>query len=125
MSKRRAVTTHRPAAKVKKRRGVGSRTITVLDSDEDSLPTTTGEFARVTKTRVGTSGKAERVVMGCIPIVEVEEVDVHAPLEENADAPMGTVTVTKNIVRKVPAKRQRKKANDSVSVLTFQTLWRC
>ena len=114
MSKREGLArTH--LTRVKKRNGVGSRTITVLDSDEeDPIPAATNEYARMTKTRVSASGKAEKVAMSNIPIFEVEEewVDILDPLESNtldsADA------VVKNTVPMVPAK-QRQRANDSVS----------
>ena len=115
MSKRRGGSTHIRVTKVKKRKGVGSRTITVLDSDEEEpTATTTSDYARATRIRVGTSGKAERVVTRNIPIVEVEEGEVCAPLEGNADVPVNTVT--ENVVSVAPAKRRREKANDSVSV---------
>lgn len=113
MSKRRGGTTHIQATRVKKRRGVGSRTITVLDSDEELPPATTNEYARATKTRVGPSGKAERVVMSSIPIIE-EEVDIHVPLEVDANVPVDAVA--ENVVLVSPAKKRRKRANDSVSV---------
>jgi len=117
MSKRGGDSTRVHATKVKKRRGVGSRTITVLDSDEeDPLPTAASDYARVTKTRVGTSGKAERVAMSSVPIFKVEEVNFHAPLEANTNG--STDAVAEKIVPVVPAKK-RKKANDSVSGLTF------
>lgn len=98
--------------KLKKRRGVGSRTITVLDSDEEHLPTITDEYARVTKTRVATSGKAERVVTSNVPIFEVEEVDIRTPPEADVDVPVDTIV--ENAAPVVPAKR-RKRVNDSVS----------
>jgi hypothetical protein len=99
--------------KVKKRRGVGSRTITVLDSDEEEpLPTTTDEYARVTRTRVTTSGKAERVVTSSVPIFEVDAADICTPPEANTTVPVDTVV--ENLIPVVPAKR-REKVNDSVS----------
>ena len=115
MSKRGGDSTRIRPTKVKKRRGVGSRTIAVPDSDDDDLlPPTTNDYARVTKTRVGTSGKAERVAMSSVPIYEVEKenIDVHALLEGNIDNSTGATA--EPIIRTVPAK-QRKKANDSVS----------
>lgn len=102
---------------MKKRRGVGSRSIAVLDSDEeDPTPKAPIDYARVTKTQVGTSGKVKRVTTSSVPIFEVEEVSVHAPPEvdtnnlENAPAD--------DIPRPAPAKKRRKRSNDSVSYLT-------
>lgn len=99
--------------KVKKRKGVGFRIVTVLDSDEEDLPRTTrGEYARVTKTRVGASGKAERVSTTNVPILEVEQSGIPAPLEENVEDTADTVV--EKVIPTVPAK-QPKKVNDSVS----------
>ena len=112
MSKRGGDSTRIRVTKVKKRKGVGTRTITVLDSDEEPLPPAVTEYARVTKTRVSTSGKAERIVTSNVPIFEVEKVDVRALPEPNDNIPEDTGVV--DVVHVVPAKR-RKKANDSVS----------
>jgi hypothetical protein len=115
MSKRGGHSTRLRTTKVKKRHGVGSRTITVLDSDEeDAIPKAADEYARVTKTRVATSGKAEKVVTSNIQISEVEKVDIHPQLEADTGVPADTV---ENVVRAVPAKKRKKqqKANDSVS----------
>lgn len=95
--------------KVKKRRGVGSRTITVLDSDEDEA--TNGEYARVTNTRVGSSGKAERVSVTSVPVLEAEQFDSPAPLEDYMENP---VDLVESAIPLVPAKQQ-KTINDSVS----------
>ena len=115
MYKRGGDSTHVRPAKVKKRKGVGSRTINVPDSDEDLPPMTANDYARVTKTCVGTAGKAEKVATRSIPIFEAEKVGVRAPLEENVD---GFVDITENIISVVPARR-RKRANDSVSHPSF------
>ena len=113
MSKRGGDSTRIRGTKVKKRKGVGSRTITVLDSDEeDPVLKATNDYARVTKTRVGSSGEAERVATSSIPIFEVEKASIHAPLEANTNG--SADAVAENVVPVVPAKR-RKKANDSVS----------
>ena len=112
MSKRGGDSTRVRATKVKKRRGVGSRTIAILDSDEEDLPPTPGdEYARVTKTRVGTSGKAERVSTINIPFFE-QQSDGPTPLEETVDS-----HVDDNIekIDPVVSVRRRKKKNDSVS----------
>ena len=114
MSKRGGDSVRIRTTKVKKRRGVGSRTITVLDSDEeDTLPTYTNEYARVTKTRVGTSGKAKGITVNSVPIFEVET-NIRAPLEVNVDD--FTDAVAENSIPLVPTKKsKKKKANDSVS----------
>ena len=118
MSKQRGGQIRIHTAKVKKCRGVGSRSITILDSDEeDPPPTVAGEYARATKTQVGSSGNVERVAMSTIPFLEVEDLDVCAPLEVNTDIPVDAVA--ENIVFMVPAKKRRKKVNYSVSVSTI------
>jgi hypothetical protein len=110
MSKRGGDST--PSTKVKKRRGVGSRTITVPDSDEEDPPLmANSEYVRVTKTRVGTSGKAERVSTTSVPILEAEQSNIPTPLEDDVENP---VDVIEDVVPAVPAKRQRM-VNDSVS----------
>ena len=112
MLKREGDATRIRATKVKKRRGVGSRTITVLDSDEEGLPRMASkEYARMTKTRVGASGKVERVVIGSVAIFE--KPNTPTPVEENAGDPVDVVAV-ESVVQAVPAKRQ-KRVNDSVS----------
>lgn len=111
MSKREGNSTR--GTKVKKRRGVGSRTIRILDSDEDNPPpVASDDYARVTKTRVGISGKAERLSMTSVPILEVEKPTRPAPLEENEEN-SANITV-ENVVPVKPAK-QRKTINDTVS----------
>ena len=74
----------------------------------------TDKYVRVTKTRVATSGKAEKVITSNIQISEVEKVDIHPQLEADTGIPADTI---ENIVRVVPAKKQKKqqKANHSVS----------
>jgi len=94
MSKHGGDSTRTRATKVKKRRGVGSRKITVLDSDEeDTAPKVSSEYARVTKTRVTTSGKAKRIGTNSVPIFETKA-DVHAPPEshwgQGPKYPLGT-----------------------------------
>ena len=119
MSKRGGDLTRIQTSKVKKRRGVGSRIITVLESDdEDPLSTAASEYARVTRIRVATSGKTERVATSSVPIFEEEQAIAGAPLEENTN---DSVDAVENIVATVPAKQQ-KKANDSVSGLILWTL---
>lgn len=100
-------------SKVKKRRGVGSRTITVMESDDEApLSTATKEYARVTKTRVSTSGRAEKVAMSSVSFSEMDQTTKRAPLEENINDSVDVVV--ENAIPAVPAK-ERKRANDSVS----------
>jgi len=116
MSKRGGDSTRILVTKVKKRKGVGSRTITILDSDEeDLLPKVSTEYARVTKTRVTASGKAERITTSSIPVFEVEDVNDHAPPEVDNDNLVDDAT--ENVISVAPAKK-RKRVNDSVSDLT-------
>jgi len=62
MSKREPTRIH--VTKVKKRRGVGSRVITVIGSDKDEPALkASSDYARMTKTRVASSAKAEKVSM--------------------------------------------------------------
>lgn len=111
MSKRGGESAHMRSTKVKKRKGVGYRTITIPDSDEEGLPPTASkEFARVTKTRIGTSGKVEGVSMSSVPIFERPGTPV--PQEEN---PSDSVDVVKCAISAVPAAKQPKRVNDSVS----------
>jgi len=116
MSKRAGATrTH--TTKLKKRRGVGSRSITVLDSDEEDPPAA-DEYARITRTRVSSSGKAERVSTSSIPIFEAKEANIHTPLE-NISEDGGA----EHVIPVGPAKqKQQKRANDSVSSLTPKAL---
>lgn len=117
MSKRGGDSTRTYATKVKKRRGVGSRRITVLDSDEeDTFPKVPSKYARVMKTRVTTSGKVERIATSSVPVYETE-VNVHTLPELNIDGSVDTAV--ENVILAVP-KRKREKANNSVSSLIFQ-----
>lgn len=103
--------------KVKKRRGMGSRAIAIPDSDdEDPSAMASEEYALVTKTRVGASGKAERVSMSSIPIFE--RPITPTPLEENTVN--DSMDVAFDQVIAMPAisairARKPKKVNDSVS----------
>jgi hypothetical protein len=112
MSKRGGDSTRVNNTKIKKRRGVGSRTFTVLDSDEENeLPAACEEFALVTKTRVEISGGVERAFSSSVPVLEVEEpsspVQLEGTVEHSADV------VVENVILAVPARRRKK--NDSVS----------
>lgn len=109
MSKRGGDPTCIRTSKIKKRRGVGSRTITVIDSDEDQI--VSKDYARATKTRVAASGRMEGVSISTVPIFEVEQSSTPVSLEENV---VDLVDVVKDSAPAVPAK-QVKRVNDSVS----------
>ena len=114
MSKREQNPVRISVTKVKRRRGVGSRVITVLDSDEELVPVTRGnEYARVTKTRLGTSGKKGGVSMSSIPIHETQPT-ISTQQEENFDSYEGVDLLAGNLAPNVQ-KKQQKKINDSVS----------
>ena len=122
MSKQRGDSTRTHATKVKKRKGVGSRKIAVLDSDEeDTFPKVLSEYARVTKTRVTASGKAEKIATSSVPVFETE-LNVHTLPESNIDGLVDTAV--ENVILAVP-RRKREKANDSVSSPVFQLSLRC
>ena len=72
---------------------------------------TNKEYARVTKTRVGASGQAERVSIGSVPIFE--KPSTPAPLEDNMGNPTDVAAV-ESVAHTVPTK-QPKRVNDSVS----------
>lgn len=110
MPKRGGDSTRIRGTKVKKRKGVGFRSITVLESDEDTPTTATDDYARVTKARVGTAGKIEGITVSSIPVFEAK-VNIHAPLEMDTNHSIDAIA--ENVVPVVPAKK--KKGNDSVS----------
>lgn len=119
MSKRAGEPVYVRPTKVKKRKGVGSRIISVPNSDEEDFPRTSGdEYARVTKTRIATSGKAERVYVSTVPVLEVEQPSTPTlPEEDGAYA----ADVEEKAAPAVKKKR-RKKDNDSVSDPVYQPL---
>jgi hypothetical protein len=114
MSKRGGEPTYSRPTKVKKRKGVGSRVISVPDSDEDSQAAD-DEYARVTKTRVAGSGKAEQISVSTFPVLEVERPSLPTALEEDGDY---AADIEENSTP-VEKKEQRKKINDSVSDPTY------
>ena len=118
MSKREPGRLH--ISKVKRRRGVGSRVITIPDSDEEGpSPKAGSDYAQVMKMRVSASAKVEKVSMGSVRIFEEEQLStptlVEADMDNSADV------VVENVVSAVPAKR-RKRANDSVRYPRYQLL---
>jgi hypothetical protein len=82
MSKRGSAPTRIRSTKVKKRKGVGSHTITVLDSNEEDPPAITNKYAQLAKTHVASSGKAEKYMTST---VQISNVEMHTPLEEDAE----------------------------------------
>jgi hypothetical protein len=119
MSKRGGEPTLAHPAKVKKRKGVGSRVIIVPNSDEEDFSRTSGdEYARVTKTRVTASGKVEQVFVSTFLVREVEQSSTPTPLEEDGDY---AADVEENSTP-VEKKKRPKKVNDSVNDSTYQPL---
>ena len=118
MSKRASDSTRPHSTQVKKRKGVGFRTIAVPDSDEEDLPpTASNEFALVTKTRIGVSGQSETISISSVQILEEQESGSPTPLEETTE---NSVDIIKDLVPTMPAKpaKPKKKINDSVSNLS-------
>ena len=115
MAKRHGDSTNGVGASLKKRRGIKVRAIYVPDSDdEDPPPRFDTEYARLLKTRVTTSGKAESVTMKTLPFFEVEDI-VHDSPEPTIDPPAPKDVMVETLpALTAPAKRKRKKANDSV-----------
>ena len=107
------------ATKVRKCKGVGSHTFTVLDSNHEDPSKVSTEYAWVTKTQVTTSGKRERITTSSVPVFEMEEasVDIHVPPEVNADNFIDTAA--ENVLPMVLTKKRWKRGNDSVSSSTF------
>ena len=67
------------------------------------------------RTRVTTSGKADSVTMNSLPLFEIKNTTHDdEPLELCLDSREPDETVTENTVPSKPAKKRRKKANDSV-----------
>lgn len=112
MAKRYADSAHGVKIKVKKQKGIRVRTASVLDSDaEDAPPDIDTEYARLLKTRVATSGKADSVTMNSLQLFEVKDVP-HSDPEPTIDS-HGEVVV-ESAIPPTTAKKPRKKKNDSV-----------
>ena len=116
MSKRHGDTIHGTSVKVKKRKGIRVRTVTIPDSD-DPPPNVTTEYARLLKTRVTTSGKADSTTMKSLPLFEVNDIARNDSLESTLDS--YDEPVVENTVPSMPTKKRRKKANDSVRYTLF------
>ena len=120
MAKRPGDSTHRVSVKVKRRKGVKIRTVTVLDPDKEGPPPNVKvEYARLLKTRVTTSGKADSVTMHTLPLFEAKEV-VHSGSQEPATPSYHEgIIVGDPIPATTAKKRQRKKMNDSVRLVSI------
>ena len=118
MSKRGSESIPRGNPKVKKRNGVKIRTLLIPDSDEESPPLNVDtEYARWVKTRVTTSGQAGRITTGSVPLIEAADVTDNAPLEVNNELAGDTVIGDAVPKTSETRKKQKKAANDSVSLL--------
>ena len=111
MTKRYADSTHGVKVKVKKRKGVKVRTVNVLDSDAEDPPDVDAEYARLLKTRVATSGKADSVTMNSLQLFEVKYIP-HNDTEPTIDS--YEEVAVENTVPRATTKKPRKKKNDSV-----------
>jgi len=114
MAKRQGGSVHSVGTKSKRRKGIKIRTISIPDSgDEDTPPSNINvEYARLLKTRVATSGKADSVTVNTVPLFETK-VTAHDDLPEpNVDSyevvPPGNPTPSTKV------KKKKKKKNDSV-----------
>lgn len=120
MTKRHGDPAYGVKVKVKKRKGVKVRTVTILDSDDEGPSNIDTEYARLLKTRVTTSGKADSVTMNSLPLLEVQNTTHNdMPLAPCPDTQEPDETVAESAVPSKPAKKRRKKANDSVCFPIF------
>jgi hypothetical protein len=118
MTKRYWDSTRGTGVKVKKRKGMKVRTVNVPDSDdEDPTPKVETEYARLLKTRVATSGKAESVTRNSLPVFEVKAISHNNSLEPTVDS--YEEVVVGNATPTTKAKKQRKRVNDSVHCVLF------
>jgi hypothetical protein len=125
MTKRYGDSAHGLSVKVKKRRGVLVRTVNIPDSDDEgegSPSNVNAEYARTVKTRVTTSGKAGSVIMNTLQVFEVEDTPRDSPelIVNSYEEVM--VDNTRSTAETVKAKKQRKKANDSVSPFHYRLI---
>jgi len=120
MSKRRSDSTRGVHVKVKKRKGVKVRIVNVPDSDDEGPSRINTEYARLLKTRVSASGKAESVTMDRLPLPEakVKRAAQNNPPESTVD---GYEEITTGpTIPDAKAKKKRKRLNDSVSTLVTE-----
>ena len=119
MTKRHADPAPGTKARVKKRRGVKVRTVTIPDSDGEDSSNVDTEYARLLRTRVTASGKADSVTMNSLPLFEVKKVADDDNLSDPGLNIQPEEVSVENAVPSKPAKKPRKKANDSVRYLEF------
>jgi len=109
---------HGIEVKVKKRKGVKVRTVNVPESDDEAPPPNVDtEYARLLKTRVATSGKADSVTMNTLRLNEVKDT-THSDALELAPNTCDE-SIADNTIPGMPAKKPRKKMNDSVRYTVF------
>jgi len=99
---------------IKKRKGIKVRTVNVPDSDEEGPhPNIDVEYARLLKTRVATSGKADSVTMTSLPLFEVKDSARDDSSELTTDR--HEEFIVENVIPvTMGKKKRRKKMNDSV-----------
>ena len=112
MTKRHGGSTGGTNFSVKKRRGIKIRVLNVPDSDDEGPPPDVEDYARLLKTRVTASGKIDTVSMKTLPLFEDE--DIHDSSEPAVVCPEEVVVENSPPVVTMPAKKKRKKANDSI-----------
>jgi len=121
MAKRHGESTHSVEVKVKRRKGVKVRTVNVPDSDDEAPPPNVDtEYARLLKTRVTASGKADSITMNTLKLTEVRDATHNGPLEPTPDT--CEESIVENAIPSMPAKKRRKKMNDSVRCTIFTNL---
>ena len=120
MTKRHGDPAYGVKVKVKKRKGIKVHTVAVPDSDDEGPSNVDTKYARLLKTRVTTSGKADSVTMNSFPLLKAKNTTHDdEPLESCLNTQEPDETVTENTVPNKPAKKRRKKANDSVRCSTI------
>ena len=118
MSKREGESVHGGNPTFKKRKSVKARAILIADSDEENPPpNASADYARWVRTRVTSSGQVGSVTTSSVPLADVADITDEPPLE------VGTVDARdmdpQGVVPKIQkVQRKRKKANDSVSLIT-------
>lgn len=124
MRKRKGDSSTGTKVKVKKLRGVKIRSIAVPDSDdEDQSRKDSPEYARLVKTRVSTLRKADSVTMSSLQLTEDGAPnDDSAPITDDLGPAVNDndeATVENVEVPVTTARKERKKANDSVGSLCY------
>jgi len=90
------------------------RTTHVPDSDDEGPPPNVDtEYARLLKTRVTASGEIDSVTMKTLPLFEDKDIACDS-LEPAVDCPDEVTADNTPPLMTVPAKKKRKRGNDSV-----------